>query len=305
MNKNPVLQFIKLSRPVLLLGGIGQIFLGAGVARYLGREIDWEVLFLSLLWLALTQLAVHYLNEYFDEPVDRHNENRTMFSGGSGVLGDGEGQLSRKVALSAFVVSLTLSIAVMLIMIWIGALTFSAGLLMALILIGGLAYSMPPLQLSRSGYGEFVAALIGGYLVPMLSFNLQTGGAHRLVALSALPVTLLYVVFMLAVSFPDYATDLKYGKRTFLVRAGWQNTMAVHNTLILLAFVVLASLWFFDFPRSILLPAYLSLPLGISQFWQMRVIGNGGRPNWKALTLNAAGLVGSLIFLLAYSFWTR
>ena len=113
------------------------------------------------------------------------------------------------------------------------------------------------------------------------------------------------MVFLLAVSFPDYATDLKYLKRTFLVRAGWQNAMTVHNTLILLAFIVLSSLWFFNFPRSILLPTYLTLPLGLTQFWQMRMIAAGGKPNWKALTLNAAALVGSLIFLLAYSFWTH
>ncbi len=81
--------------------------------------------------------------------------------------------------------------------------------------------------------------------------------------------------------------------------------MTVHNTMILLAFIVLTSLWFFEFPRSILLPTYLTLPLGLTQFWQMRMIAAGGKPNWKALTLNAAGLVGSLIFLLAYFFWTR
>jgi 1,4-dihydroxy-2-naphthoate octaprenyltransferase len=305
MKQNPVIQFIKLSRPVLLLAGIGQTFLGAGIANYLGKAIDWEVFFLGLLWVILTQLATHYLNEYFDEPVDRQNENRTIFSGGSGALGKEEGQLNRRVALSAFVVSVTLSVAVVLTLIWTRSLILTGGLLMVLILLGGIAYSIPPLQLSRSGYGEFIASVIGGYLVPMLSFNLQTGEAHRLVAFSALPITLLLVVFMLAASFPDYATDLKYGKRTFLVRAGWQNAMTIHNTLILLAFVVLASLWFFDFPRGILVPAYLAFPLGISLFWQMRVIRAGGRPSWRALTLNAAGLVGSLIFLLAYTFWTR
>ena len=184
-------------------------------------------------------------------------------------------------------------------------LTPAGALIMALILAGALAYSIPPVQLSRSGYGELAAAIIGGYLVPILAYNLQTGGAHRLVALSSLPITLLMVVFLLGVSFPDYATDLKYGKRTFLLRAGWQNAMTVHNTMILLAFIVLSSLWFFDYPRSILLPAYLTLPLGLTQFWQMRMIAAGNKPAWKALTLNAAGLVGSLIFLLTYTFWTR
>jgi hypothetical protein len=41
------------------------------------------------------------------------------------------------------------------------------------------------------------------------------------------------------------------------------------------------------------------------QFWQMRQIGSGAKPNWKALALNAAGLVGVLVYLLSYFFWTR
>lgn len=305
MSKNPVMLFVRLSRPVLLLGGIGQTFLGAGISRYLGKTIDWNVFFLGLFWVLLVQLAAHYLNEYFDYPVDKEIENRTAFSGGSGALGEGEGKLNRRVALSAFVVAVSLSVAVILTMIWSRMLAPAGALIMMLILAGALAYSIPPVQLSRSGYGELLAAILGGYLVPILSYNLQTGEAHRLVALSSLPITLLLVVFLLAVSFPDYATDLKYGKRTFLIRAGWQNAMTVHNTLILVAFIVLSSLWFFDYPRSILLPTYLTLPLGLTQFWQMRMIAAGGKPNWKALTLNAAGLVGSLIFLLAYTFWTR
>ena len=93
MNKNPIRTFLKLTRPVLLLGGIGLSFLGAGIARYLGRPIDWDLFNAGLLWVILIQLAAHYLNEYFDEPVDRENANRTLFSGGSGSLGKGEDKL--------------------------------------------------------------------------------------------------------------------------------------------------------------------------------------------------------------------
>ncbi len=208
-------------------------------------------------------------------------------------------------ALSAFVLTMSFSMAVVLSLFLLKAINPLSGLIMGLILLGAVAYSTPPVQLVRSGFGEFMAALTGGYLLPMLAFTLQTGEIHRLVVLSALPIVLLLVVFLLAVSFPDYASDLKYGKRTFLIRAGWQNAMTVHNTLILTAFFVLASLWFFNFPRSILLPAYLTIPLGIIQFWQMRQIGAGAKPNWKILTLNAAGLVGVLVYLLTYTFWTR
>jgi len=305
MNRKTLLQFIKLSRPIFLAAGLGVYFLGSGIARYLGSRIDWAVFVLGALWLVFTHLAALYINEYFDEPVDRENENRTIFSGGSGVLGTGEGKLRRKVALSGFVVATSLSVAMTLSLLWLGALSAGTSLFMVLIYLCGLIYSLPPIQLVRAGYGEFLAAIVGGYLVPMFGFILHTGEAHRLVAMSSIPIVLFSVVFMLAVSFPDYATDLKYGKRTFLVRAGWENVVFLHNTFILLGFLVLVLLLYMDFPRAILYPAFFAFPLGLMQMWQMRQIAAGGKPNWKGLTWNAAALVGSVIYIFTYFFWTR
>lgn len=305
MNRKMLKQFVKLSRPIFLAAGLGVYLLGSGIAKYLGTRIDFAVFVLGALWIIFTHLAALYLNEYFDEPVDRENENRTIFSGGSGVLGTGEGKLRRKVALSGFVVATSLAGAMTLSLLWLGAIQAGAGLLMTLIYLGGLIYSLPPFQLARAGYGEFLAAMIGGYLVPMFGYNLQTGEAHRLVAMASLPIVLFSLVFMLAVSFPDYATDLKYGKRTFLVRAGWENVVFIHNTVILLGFIVLVSLLYLDFPRAILYPSFLAFPLGLMLFWQMRMIAVGGRPNWKGLTWNAAALVGSVIYIFSYFFWTR
>lgn len=89
------------------------------------------------------------------------------------------------------------------------------------------------------------------------------------------------------------------------MRAGWENVMAIHNNLILLAFVVLGGLIFFEFPPAILLPSFIAFPLGLLQIWQMRQIASGVKPNWPSLTVNAAALVGTIIYLLSYSFWTR
>lgn len=307
MNGKKFSLFIRLSRPVFLLAGTGQIFLGVGIAKYLGRTIDWAVFFQSVLWIILVQLAANYLNEYFDVDVDRYNENRTLFSGGSGVFwADNGGEtLSRQTALRAFVVVTSLAGAVTFTMVWSGAVTPSAGLLMALIFAGLVVYSTPPLQLSGSGYGELIIAVIVGYLIPFLGYILQTGNLHRLLSLIGLPITFVVLVFMLVISFPDYITDMKYGKRTFLVRAGWENVMAIHNNLILLAFVVLGGLIFFEFPPAILLPSFIAFPLGLLQIWQMRQIASGVKPNWPSLTVNAAALVGTIIYLLSYSFWTR
>lgn len=307
MNTKKISLLFKLSRPIFLLVGIGQLILGTGIARYLGYSIDVGVFAQSFFWVVFVQLAATYLNEYFDIRADRYNDNRTLFSGGSGVLDEEESEdkLGKMAALRAFVVATSLVGALTFTLLWSGKITSVAGIFMALIFSALVLYSLPPVQFSKSGYGEIVISIVVGILIPYLGFTLQTGNLHRLLSLTGLPITLLILVYMLAVSFPDYATDLKYGKKTFLVRAGWENVMTIHNTLILLAFLMLGSLTFFDFPRAIMLLAFIPLPLGLLQIWLMRQIENGVKPNWKALTLNAAALVGLMIYLFSYSFWTR
>src|SRR5690606_31745483 len=98
---NPLILFLRLSRPWYLPGGALFYLLGVGIARYLGVELEWGVVLTGQLWVSAMQLCVHYLNEYFDHPLDAGHPTRTPFSGGSGALGTGEGQLRPQVALVA------------------------------------------------------------------------------------------------------------------------------------------------------------------------------------------------------------
>jgi len=104
MDTRAIRLFLKLSRPFFLLGAVLVYALGVGIARYLGVTIDWGLYFLGQAWVTTLQLATHYFNEYFDLPADIANANRTLFSGGSGALGE-EG-LPREVALWAGIASL-------------------------------------------------------------------------------------------------------------------------------------------------------------------------------------------------------
>lgn len=62
-----LIKFIRLSRPLILLGGVLLYVLGIGVARYLGEPINWNSFILGLLWILLVALGMVYLNEYFGE----------------------------------------------------------------------------------------------------------------------------------------------------------------------------------------------------------------------------------------------
>jgi 1,4-dihydroxy-2-naphthoate octaprenyltransferase len=119
------------------------------------------------------------------------------------------------------------------------------------------------------------------------------------------PLTLLHLAMMLAFELPDFMTDLRYDKRTLMVRLGWERGMQLHNLLILLASLMLGVSMLFGLPPAIGLPAMLFLPLGLFQIWLMLRIAAGARPNWNILGLMAILVFGMATYLLTFGFWTR
>ncbi len=303
MTKEKIWLFIRLSRPFFLLGAVLLYALGAGIARYLGVAIDWGLYLLGQAWVMTLQLSAHYLNEYFDATRDVQNSNRTFISGGSGTVGPGK--LSRNTPLIAAATTLTFTASLTVVLSEQISLTPVLILLWLISVLAAIFYSTPPVQLASTGYGELTTSILVANLVPAFAFLLQYGNLHRLLAMSTFPLTALHLAMMMSFEFPDYATDIKYKKQTLLLRLGWKNGMALHNLLILIGFLILGMAAVFGLPTTIALPAFLPLPLGILQIWQMRNIAAGAKPNWRTLTLNAVVVFASTAYLLTFAFWTR
>jgi 1,4-dihydroxy-2-naphthoate polyprenyltransferase len=303
MNARKIWLFIRLSRPHFILGAALLYALGAGIVRYLGTPIDWGLYFLGLVWVTFIQLSTHYLNEYFDSPVDVENEHRTPFSGGSGTIG--KEKLSRETALYAGVICLALAAYFTLVIIRSAQVNAALVITLVLIFLGAFFYSIPPVRLSSTGYGELVTSIIVSNLVPALAFLLQNNELHRLLAMATFPLTMLNLAIMLAFELPDFASDLKYHKTNLMVRIGWQRGILFHNVSILIAYVLFGVGAILGFPLRIVLPAFLTLPLGLFEIWLINRIADGAKPNWFALTFTAASLYGVTAYLLTFAFWTR
>jgi 1,4-dihydroxy-2-naphthoate octaprenyltransferase len=293
--------FIRLSRPLFLLGAALIYALGAGIARYLGVQIDWTTYWIGQIWVSLMQLSVQYLNEYFNAPMDQNNPNRTFLTGGSGALGPGK--LPRQTALFAALITLAFLASITVIVIANIQPDLVAYLIMGLAFLGGIFYSTPPIELESSGYGELTTTFLVAFLVPAYAFILQAGELHRLVAMSAFPLAAFHLAMLIALELPDYATDLKYGKRTLIVRMGWENAMTMHNILIVTAYLLLFLAFSFRFPWFATWPALLTIPLGFMQIYQIRQIARGVKPNWNALTIGAVSLFAFMTYLMAFAFW--
>lgn len=295
--------FVQLSRPLFLIGGALVYALGVGMARYLGADIDWSTYLLGQAIVTLLQLSAHYLNEYFDSPVGEDNFHRTPFSGGNGAIGNGK--LSRQTVFLAATTTLAILASLIVILIGRGSASPLVITILALGFLGAFFYSVPPVSLARSGYGELTTSIIVANLVPTFAFILQYGDYHRLLAMSTFPLTTLHLAMMLVFELPDYGSDLRHGKRTLLIRLGWERGMALHNLLILSAFLLLGIAAIYGLPIQIALSGFLPLPLGVLQIVQMRRIASGAKPNWTTLGLMAVALFASEAYFLAFAFWTR
>jgi 1,4-dihydroxy-2-naphthoate octaprenyltransferase len=295
-----LLNFFRLSRPHFLLGGLLLFALGAAIANYLGKHIDLGRYLLGQGFVTCIQLMAHYLNEYYDAPIDNLNETRTPFNAGSGSLGPGG--LPRSVAFYAAISMLTLSGTFAGIMLLIGKVPLITWIFGLLGFLGSFTYSAPPLRTSVTGYGELITSLVVAGFVPSFSFSLFAGDLHRFVLMSTVPLIAFHFAMMLAFELPDYATDLKYEKRTLMVRVGWQTGMRMHDYAILFGVLSFTFAFLNGLPTRVAIGGLIVLPLALAQIWQMNRIRNGFPPNWRVFTLGALLLFGLSAYFTALGF---
>lgn len=293
--------YLRLSRPILVLSVAFLYALGTGMARYLGETINWQVMVLGLLWVILLQLSTNYLADYFTIPTPSRTMDYPPLAESSGALGPEK--LPRQAALWAGLAWLAVvaSLSVPL----IGAIEGEPPVIltMFLLLSGCLLYATPPVRLVATGYGELTVAFLAMNLTPLLAFLLQYGSMHRMIPMTTFPLTLLMLAMFVAFNLQRYAVDLKQQRHTLVTRLGWERAMLLHNSSILLGFLLIGAAPLLGFPARIFLPCLLGLPVGLYQIGLMRGIADGAKPNWQALMVTAIACFGVTTYLFIFAYW--
>ncbi len=283
----------RIAHPWVLLLSAGLYALGGGVAVYLGYSIRWPVYLVGQAMIFLLLLSSYFLREFFDLPAQPEERRKP-----------GEPpRLLRSGILQIAATCLTVGAVLTVLLLAQGVLNPAGFLLLGITVVLALAYSIPPLRLAASGYGELVMAVLLANMAPALAFTLQMGELHRLIALITFPLTFLYLATYLAISLPRYAEEERKGKRTMLVRMGWQRGMSMHNLLILLAFLLMGAAALLGLPWRLTWPGLLALPIGIFQIWQVVAIMNGSPTRWKLLELTAGATLGLTVYFLNFALW--
>ena len=294
----PLLNFrmlVRLARPVqLILAGIAYS-LGVGIAHYLGHPFQAAVFVLGLLAVLAIEAAAFWLVEYFRLPFTPLEKDETPRMR----------EAFRAVLFQSAIALLTVSGAICLTLLLARLLPLEAGILLGIIEFFFIAYAVPPIRFSETGYGELLVATALGTFFPALAFLLQFGGLHRLLSFVTFPLTLLALAFFLVNGFSSFATDIKFGRRTFLTRLTWQRAIPIHHILVLAAFLFFAAAPLFGFPWGLVWPVFLAFPFALLQIIWLQRIASGGRTLWRLLNTVAIATLGLTAYLLAMTFWLR
>ena len=286
---------LHLSRPHFLLGGFLLFGLGAAIATYLGKPVDWGLYILGQLLVTSIQLMAQAMHTFFDGTREQKVTFRSLFGGDRKALEPEH--LPYTVALISAIVTLTISATLAALLLVVKNISFVTWAFMLMGFIAAFFYSTPPVRLITSGFGEIIATIVVASFVPIISFTLQTGELHRLLLMSTIPLAALLFAAFIAFEFRDYASDLKRNQQTLMVRLGWETAMKLHNLAILFAIISFLTAYVIGLPDRVALGALISFPLAIAQIWQLNRIKAGLPPRWRTFTLSALALFAMTAYL--------
>jgi 1,4-dihydroxy-2-naphthoate octaprenyltransferase len=267
--------------------------LGAGVADYFGLDFRVAAFWMGLLWTLLLQWGAALLVGSFRRPAERRPE-----------LGPPpEGMPIKSLALAVAAVALTGASALTVLMRLSQIHSLPVYLVQFAAVVLALSLSVPPLQLVHSGFGELILSALIGVVPATLAFLLQADTYHRLLSAVMFPVVLLCFAWLLALDFPSFATDQKYGRQSLLQRAGWELAVPLHHAAIMAAYGLLLSGPFLGISLSVLWPGYLGIPFAVLQILLLQSLARGARPNWPLLRATSTSVVGLTVYFLTLSFW--
>ena len=163
-------------RMPFLSATIMPILVGAAVSKFMGFNVDWGWLGLTLLGGSFLHIGTNTSNDYFDHKsgTDKLNYNYSNKGLNGGSRGIQMGLISPKGMLNLSIITFALSAVVGIPLIqkagmpilWLGVIGF----------LSGLFYTAPPFRFSsRKGMGELLIGLNFGPLMVAGSALVQTG----------------------------------------------------------------------------------------------------------------------------------
>ncbi len=280
-----------------LLAVILFYFLGSGISRYLGKNIDWGILFLGLGIVVFLFASGLFLQMFFN-PVSKESGNLVIQANGHGWHNNSKYLLAGLTALtSSFILFYLVAIR--------NTIPISAVLLLITLFLLVFLYAIPPFKLAAHGYGELLLTIWIVVLIPAFAFLLQSSMIHHLVAMLSFPLMTLFLAMMISTNLQGYLADMISGKKTIVIMLGWKLGMDMHNWLVLVTYMQIAVASLLELPWNITWPMLLSAPISALTVYEIFRIKAGIKPRWSLLLLSGYAGIGCMLYMLLFTLWFR
>jgi len=289
-------RLIKIIKPFRYISLITTYILGAGLVQYVQNMRSWLIFFQGLFFLILTTISFDFL-AFLIQINDPRGEFNDL------CLKD-----RKQLRLSSALTSATLlTIAIIIFVDWMvkGILWQGLGFLMLLLGIAGLFYVISIGNEKISLFQILFETVLFVILPPAFAYFLQSEDLHRLLAMVVLSLIPAYIAYRLLSQLLAFDRDPNGGNHHLIKAIGWEQSMFLHNALILLSFFLYAVDALFGFPWFLLWPVFLTLPIGLLEVWLMERVRRGGKPLWRAMRVSTACVYFLPMYLIGFAFWIR
>ncbi len=224
-----------------LPAGLVPVLVGLAYAHWETGAFHPASALIVLLLTGLTLLGAAYLDDYFDHRsgVDAKVENRTLFSGGSGLIQRGEWRAQTILFLGITALGIALFLATRLTMIKHGYTLLG---IYAFGILSVIFYTVPPFSAAYRGWGEVLIAINFGPTATQLGYVAQTGRFSYYLLLVSLTFSGLILTVHLLHELLDYEADQAAGKKGWVVLLRQKQSKKFVSLLLIVPYVLLSFL---------------------------------------------------------------
>jgi len=275
---------------------------GVSLSHYLGFQFNWNICLNGILWILGITLSSAYFFVYFESPYeferrikkDEEDRDRKMINYAN------TRQLYLIIGISILAVSLIPLVKIMtyrdINIILVSFLSMYLGLTFLV--------NIFPQTFSRTGFLEFIKAIIIANVLPAIGYILQTNEMHRFLLFLTLPLMFIFYALMITLTLQACEKSEIVSKNSIISSMGIKAIGDFHNLLVVSGYVLmLFMLSVVKIPNDLLWPQLITLPLGMLQIWQIRQIRKGGKLAISPLVLNALATSGLAEYFLLLTLW--
>lgn len=239
---------IELAAPHTWPASVLPVLLAVALALRFERAFD-PGLFLSVLFTAvLLQCAVNTINDYSDFVKGTDTRENSDDPTDASIVYNNLDPVSALLMGVAFLVLAALCGVYAILKAGLLTLLFG-GIGAAVVLL----YSLGRKPISYLPLGECVSGFVMGGIIPMGSYFVFTGEVRFDILLWSLPLILSIGLILMANNVSDIERDTASGRRTLPILLGRRKAAFLLKTLIVLDFLLIAGLAFWNFPGGLFL----------------------------------------------------